>query len=81
MNPDAQSPPGANDPTVALPLVVLPDAIEELHRHGRFLGHLLTHQLGQAARIGLVAMGGAGFTALFDYVRVYELATEDGERQ
>jgi arabinan endo-1,5-alpha-L-arabinosidase len=33
-----------------------------------------THQLGQAARIGLVSMGGAGFAALFDYVRVYKLA-------
>jgi arabinan endo-1,5-alpha-L-arabinosidase len=40
-------------------------------------GGTWTHQLGQAARVGLVSMGGAGFTALFDYVRVYELATED----
>ncbi len=27
------------------------------------------HRLGSAARIGLVSMGGAGFTATFDYVR------------
>ncbi|MDC0707706.1 family 43 glycosylhydrolase [Stigmatella sp. ncwal1] len=31
------------------------------------------HQLGPSARIGLVSMSGAGFTATFDYVRVYGL--------
>ena len=34
-------------------------------------GGTWTHSLGQAARIGLVSMGGSGFTAEFDYVRVY----------
>jgi arabinan endo-1,5-alpha-L-arabinosidase len=42
-------------------------------------GGTWTHQLNQPARIGLVSMGGAGFTALFDYVRVYQLSTDDGE--
>ena len=32
-----------------------------------------THTLGTGARIGLVSMGGAGFTATYDYVRAYEL--------
>ncbi|HYO51441.1 family 43 glycosylhydrolase [Archangium sp.] len=32
-----------------------------------------THTLGAGARIGLVSMGRAGFTATFDYVRVHEL--------
>jgi arabinan endo-1,5-alpha-L-arabinosidase len=32
-----------------------------------------THHLGTGARIGLVSMGGSGFTADFDYVRVYRL--------
>jgi len=36
-------------------------------------GGVWTHQLGDSARIGLVSMGGSGFTANFDYVRVYEL--------
>jgi arabinan endo-1,5-alpha-L-arabinosidase len=36
-------------------------------------GGTWTHQLGDGARIGLVSMGGAGFTANFDYVRVYKL--------
>lgn len=31
------------------------------------------HKLGSKARIGLVSMAGAGFTAHFDYVRVYGL--------
>jgi arabinan endo-1,5-alpha-L-arabinosidase len=31
------------------------------------------HDLGPDARIGLVAMGGSGFTASFDYLRVYRL--------
>jgi arabinan endo-1,5-alpha-L-arabinosidase len=36
-------------------------------------GGTWTHQLGSNARIGLVSMGGSGFTANFDYVRVYTL--------
>jgi arabinan endo-1,5-alpha-L-arabinosidase len=36
-------------------------------------GGTWTHQLGSDAQIGLVSMGGSGFTANFDYVRVYEL--------
>lgn len=36
-------------------------------------GGTWTHQLGSEARIGLVAFGGTGFSANFDYVRVYEL--------
>jgi arabinan endo-1,5-alpha-L-arabinosidase len=36
-------------------------------------GGTWTHQLGKPVQIGLVAMGGAGFTASFDYVRVYRL--------
>lgn len=32
-----------------------------------------THKLGPAAKIGLVSMSGDGFTATFDYVRVYAL--------
>ncbi len=35
-------------------------------------GAVWTHELG-AERIGLVSMGGSGFVANFDYVRVYEL--------
>jgi hypothetical protein len=31
------------------------------------------HHLGDKARIGLVSMGGAGFTAEFDDVKVWEL--------
>ncbi len=34
-------------------------------------GGTWTHALGSGARIGLVAFGGPGFTANFDYVRVY----------
>jgi arabinan endo-1,5-alpha-L-arabinosidase len=34
-------------------------------------GVVWTHQLGNKARIGLVSMGGSGFVAKFDYVRVY----------
>ena len=37
-------------------------------------GGTWTHQLGSNAQIGLVSMGGSGFTANFDYVHVYELA-------
>jgi arabinan endo-1,5-alpha-L-arabinosidase len=36
-------------------------------------GGAWTHQLGSNAHIGLVSMGGSGFTANFDYVRVYTL--------
>ncbi len=36
-------------------------------------GGTWTHTLGMQQRIGLVSMGGAGFTAEFDYVRVYNL--------
>ncbi len=39
-------------------------------------GGTWTHTLGRQVRIGLVAMGGSSFTANFDYVRVYALATE-----
>lgn len=35
-------------------------------------GGTWTHQLGASARIGLASMGGSGFVAEFDYVRVYE---------
>jgi arabinan endo-1,5-alpha-L-arabinosidase len=37
-------------------------------------GGTWAHSLGAAPRIGLVSMGGAGYTASFDYVRVYTLA-------
>jgi arabinan endo-1,5-alpha-L-arabinosidase len=40
-------------------------------------GGVWTHQLGNSARIGLVSMGGSGFTANFDYVRVYRLDDDD----
>lgn len=36
-------------------------------------GGTYTHELGRDARIGLVSMGGSGFVANFDYVRVYEV--------
>ncbi len=36
-------------------------------------GGTWTHNLGNNARIGLVSMGGSGFTADFDYVHVYRL--------
>lgn len=36
-------------------------------------GGVWTHQLGSNAQIGLVSMGGSGFTANFDYVHVYSL--------
>ena len=36
-------------------------------------GGTWTHTLGRDARIGLVAMGGVGYTAQFDYVRVYTI--------
>ncbi len=36
-------------------------------------GGTWTDALGRDARIGLVAMGGAGYTANFDYIRVYRL--------
>jgi arabinan endo-1,5-alpha-L-arabinosidase len=36
-------------------------------------GGVWTHQLGADAKIGLVSMGGGGFVADFEYVRVYGL--------
>ncbi|MCA1666359.1 MAG: DUF1349 domain-containing protein, partial [Thermomicrobia bacterium] len=36
-------------------------------------GSTWTDALGQNARIGLLALGGTGFTASFDYVHVYSL--------
>lgn len=36
-------------------------------------GATWTHELGRTARIGLVAMGGEGYVARFDYVRVFTL--------
>jgi arabinan endo-1,5-alpha-L-arabinosidase len=36
-------------------------------------GGTWTHNLGDGARIGLVAMGGSGFTAAFDYVRTWRI--------
>ena len=36
-------------------------------------GGTWTHELGNDAAIGLVSMGGSGFTATFDYVHVYRL--------
>jgi arabinan endo-1,5-alpha-L-arabinosidase len=36
-------------------------------------GGVWTHTLGSSAKIGLFAMGGSGFTAYFDYVRVSRL--------
>lgn len=40
-------------------------------------GGTWAHDLGEDAQIGLVAMGGGGFTAHFDYVRVYRLRLKD----
>ncbi|MDB4975640.1 MAG: Arabinan endo,5-alpha-L-arabinosidase [Myxococcaceae bacterium] len=37
-------------------------------------GPVWAHALGASAKIGLVALGGTGFTARFDYVRTYRLA-------
>jgi arabinan endo-1,5-alpha-L-arabinosidase len=36
-------------------------------------GGAWTHQLGDNVKIGLISMGGSGFMANFDYVRVYRL--------
>jgi arabinan endo-1,5-alpha-L-arabinosidase len=36
-------------------------------------GGTWTHRLGNNERIGLVSMGGSGFTAKFDYVRTYRI--------
>src|SRR5262245_66596289 len=36
-------------------------------------GGTWAHNLGPGARIGLLSMGGSGFTARFDHVRVYRL--------
>lgn len=41
-------------------------------------GPVWSHSLGASAKIGLVALGGGGFTARFDHVRVYALP--DGRR-
>jgi arabinan endo-1,5-alpha-L-arabinosidase len=41
-------------------------------------GGTWTHNLGSSARIGLISMGGTGFTANFDYVRVYRLNSGEG---
>lgn len=38
-------------------------------------GAVWSHSLGAAAKIGLVALGGNGFNARFDHVRVYGLPT------
>ena len=40
-------------------------------------GGTWTHALGANARIGLVSMGGSGFTTKFDYVRVYTLNNKE----
>jgi arabinan endo-1,5-alpha-L-arabinosidase len=37
-------------------------------------GGTWTHDLGTDAKIGLVSMGGSGFTANFEYVRVYTVS-------
>jgi arabinan endo-1,5-alpha-L-arabinosidase len=37
-------------------------------------GGTWTHDLGTDSKIGLVSMGGSGFTANFDYVRVYTIS-------
>ena len=39
-------------------------------------GGTWTHRLGNNERIGLVAMGGSGFTAWFDYVHTYKVTPE-----
>lgn len=36
-------------------------------------GGAWTHELGENERIGLVSMGGTGFTTTFDYLRVYDV--------
>ena len=41
-------------------------------------GGTYTHALGEDARLGLVSMGGAGFTATFDEVRVSKLKSGGG---
>ncbi|UCF67233.1 MAG: family 43 glycosylhydrolase [Acidobacteriota bacterium] len=40
-------------------------------------GSTWQHGLGPTAKIGLVSMGGDGYTARFQFVRVYELAPRD----
>ncbi len=42
-------------------------------------GGAFTHNLGSNSKIGLVSMGGSGFTANFDYVRVYRLNPRDND--
>ena len=39
-------------------------------------GGTWTHNLGNNARLGLLSLGGAGFVAQFDYVRVYTIDRE-----
>lgn len=41
-------------------------------------GGVWTHRLGRSARVGLVAMGGEGYTAVFDHLRVYRPAAPAG---
>ena len=38
-------------------------------------GAVWTHELGTSAKLGLVALGGSGFNARFDHVRVWQLPT------
>ena len=40
-------------------------------------GGTYTHTLGEGAQLGLIAMGGEGFTATFEYVRVSKLKPGD----
>ncbi len=40
-------------------------------------GSTWVHQLGSGAKIGIAAQNAAGFTATFDYVRVYRLKAEE----
>jgi len=39
-------------------------------------GSTWSHTLGQSARLGLLSMGGSGFTARFDYMHVYTIGHE-----
>ncbi len=70
----------AGAPTIWLRLARRLDGPEEQYtasssRDGQHWtrGGTWTHALGGSARIGLVSLGGAGFTARFDYLRVYDL--------
>ncbi len=44
-------------------------------------GGAYTHKLGQKAKIGLISMGGSGFTANFDYVHFYRVNPHNDNRQ